>query len=113
MSEQITIDFSFGDTGCNCTGSTTTSDPVNQSLVKPPNDLAFSVPSFYMAEGDNTVQLPVTFKGWRIRVLRDNIPVDYTEQVAGDPYFTRDTVNNTLWFSIAATSNNKFVIQAY
>ena len=82
----------------------------------PPDDLYFRVPdtgSSYINNGGNIITLPATFLGWRVRLIRNNTPVDYGDQGLGDPYFTQDISTNTLGLSADAVTDEKFMVWAY
>lgn len=80
-----------------------------------PDDLYFVVPASggsYINNGGNVITLPSAFSGWKVRVVRNNSPLDYGNQ-NGDPYFTHDTTLNQLGLSVDAVTGEKFMIQAY
>lgn len=81
-----------------------------------PDDIYFVVPDSggeYVSDGGQIIKLPVSFVGWKIRVLRGNVPVDYNEQVPGDPYFEHNPAEQFLNIHPDAQSGDKFIIQAY
>jgi hypothetical protein len=81
-----------------------------------PDDLYFVVPAsggLYINDTENIISLPSSFNGWKVRVIRNNTPLDYGNQGLGDPYFTHDTATNTIGLSVDASTNEKFMIQAY
>jgi hypothetical protein len=93
------------------------SDSCNYSLGSIwPDDLYFVVPLIggsYINAGGNIIQLPEKFRKWKVRVVRNNVPQDYGQQVSGDPYWTRDYDTNTIGLSADAIDGEKFQIQAY
>lgn len=81
-----------------------------------PDDLYFVVPASagpYVNNGGQIIALPARFDGWKVRVVRNNLPLDMDEQVVGDPYFEHIMGNNTLNLSNDALTGDKFMIQAY
>lgn len=81
-----------------------------------PDDLYFVVPASgggYVDAGGQIITLPDAFSGWKVRVARNNIPVDNGEQVSGDPYFEQNLESNFLNIVPDATEGDKFMIQAY
>lgn len=81
-----------------------------------PDDLYFVVPASggpYINDTGNIISLPDIFKGWKVRVVRNNTPLDYGDQGLGDSYFTQDTSTNTIGLSADAATSEKFIIQAY
>lgn len=81
-----------------------------------PDDLWFKVPVSggpYINEGGQYISLPSQFEGWKVRVLRNNVPVDYEDQGEGDPYYTQDVNANTVYVSAVVVEGEKFSIQAY
>lgn len=67
----------------------------------------------YVNPGDNTIVLPIQFKNWRLRVYRNNVRLDYGQQISGDPYWIQDLVNNTIGLSSDAEEGDKFIIEGY
>lgn len=81
-----------------------------------PDDLYFRVPlsgSPYINDGGQVIALPASFLGWKVRVNRNNTPLDYNDQGTGSPYFTQDWNNNFITLSNDALEDDKFMIQAY
>lgn len=81
-----------------------------------PDDLYFKVPASggsYVNNGGNIISLPSTFSGWLVRVVRNNVPLDYGEITVGDSYFTQDIALNKIGLSMDAVTGEKFMIQAY
>jgi len=81
-----------------------------------PDDLYFVVPlsgGSYISDGGNIIALPAAFNGWKVRVVRNNQPMDYGQQVVGDPYYTQDISTNTVALSNDAAEGDKFQILAY
>jgi len=81
-----------------------------------PDDLYFVVPASggpYVNPGGQIITLPEEFQGWKLRVNRNNAPVDYLDQGTGDPYFEVDFDNNFINIHPDASEKDKFMIQAY
>jgi len=81
-----------------------------------PDDLYFVVPASggdYINDGGQIITLPSAFAGWKVRVNRNNTPLDYEDQGTSDPYFTQDTGNNFINLSSDAVTGEKFMIMAY
>jgi len=84
-----------------------------------PDDLYFVVPasgSPYINPGGQIITLPEAFGkggGWKVRVNRNNVPIDYEDQGTGDPYFTQNLTNNFINLSSDAVEGEKFLIMAY
>jgi hypothetical protein len=80
-----------------------------------PDDLYFVVPASggILNDGDAVFTLPTRFRNWKIRVVRNNIPNDFQQQVLGDPYFDVDITLNEVTIVPAASLGDKFMIQAY
>jgi len=79
-----------------------------------PDDLYFVVPASggpYINNGGQIITLPEAFKGWKVRVNRNNTPVDFEDQGTGDPYFERG--DNFISLSVDVVTSEKFMIQAY
>lgn len=80
-----------------------------------PDDLYFVVldtGGFVNPDG-SVFTLPARFQNWKIRLIRNNIPVDFEEQVVGDPYFTIDLSTRVVTIVPAASLQDKFMAQAY
>jgi hypothetical protein len=81
-----------------------------------PDDLYFVVPASggsYVNDGGQIIALPSRFDGWKLRVVRNNAPLDMDEQVVGDPYWEHVPASNSINLSNDATTGDKFMIQAY
>lgn len=81
-----------------------------------PDDLYFVVPSTggeYINAGGQIVSLPERFQDWKVRFVRNNVPVDFEEQVSGDPYFAHNLEGNFLNIVPDAVEGEKFMVQAY
>lgn len=80
-----------------------------------PDDLYFVVAASggYINPGGQVFTLPVAFEGWKIRINRNNIPLDFEEQVSGDPYFTNDTTTRVVTLSVDVSLGEKFCVMAY
>ncbi len=81
-----------------------------------PDDLEFVVPasgSPYVNNGGQIIALPARFDGWKLRVIRNNSPLDMDEQVVGDPYWEHVPASNSINLSNDAITGDKFMIQAY
>lgn len=81
-----------------------------------PDDLYIVVPvsgGQYINAGGQVITLPGKFKGWKIRVNKNSIPLDYENQGTGDPYFQHDPINNFINLSVDAVELDKFCIMAY
>lgn len=81
-----------------------------------PDDLYFLVPASggtYISAGGQIILLPATFQNWKVRVVKNNTPLDYGAQGLGDPYFTRNISSNTVILNVDAQYQDKFMIQAY
>lgn len=84
-----------------------------------PDDLYFTVPvsgSPYVNDGGQVIALPAKFGsggGWKVRVNRNNVPIDFEDQGTGDPFFTQNLDNNFLNISPDAKQGDKFAIMAY
>jgi hypothetical protein len=65
-------------------------------------------------DGQTVIDLPSDFAGKRIRIFRNNLLLDYTNLGGfSDSYFTYDSILNQVTLSVAASSEEKFVITAY
>lgn len=80
-----------------------------------PDDLYFTVSATggYINPGGQVFALPLTFKGWKIRLIRNNTPADYQEQIVGDPYWTIDYDTRVVTIVPDAALQEKFQVQAY
>lgn len=79
-----------------------------------PDDLYFVVPAAdgeYISDGGQIILLPSIFNGWKLRINRNNVPIDYLDQGTGDPYWNQS--GNTVILSQDVNTNEKFLIMAY
>jgi len=79
-----------------------------------PDDLYFVVPTSggeYIDAGGQIILLPARFNGWKLRVFRTNVLLDFEDQGQGDPYWTK--AGNTVVLSVDASELEKFAIFAY
>lgn len=92
------------------------SQPCDNTLASLwPNDLYFTVSAIggYINPGGQVFTLPLAFKNWKIRLIRNNTPADYQEQIVGDPYWTIDYATRIVTIVPDASLQEKFQIQAY
>lgn len=82
-------------------------------IVGPPDDIYTVVGGDLILIGDTEITLPEAFVNWKIRVFRNGIILDLDYQGLDDPYYTRDAIANTITLSVAASTDEKFVIMAY
>lgn len=81
-----------------------------------PDDLYFVVPlsgSPYINADGQIIALPLAFKGWKVRVVKNNIPLDYLDQGVGAPYFDQNLPANAINLSLDVEEEDKFMIWAY
>lgn len=79
-----------------------------------PDDLCFKVPasgSLYINAGGQVITLPEEFKGWKVRVVFNNVPLD--SENLGDPYFTQNVSNGFINLSFDTVEGDKIMIHAY
>lgn len=79
-----------------------------------PDDLYFVVSASggeYINPGGQVITLPARFSGWKLRVNRNNVPLDYLDQGTGDPYWGQ--AGNTVVLSADVLELEKFLIMAY
>lgn len=81
----------------------------------PPDDIYFVVAASggLINPGGQVFTLPSTFQDWKIRLVRNNIPTDFEEQISGDPYFTYDVSTRVVTIVPDASLQDKFMVQAY
>lgn len=80
-----------------------------------PDDLYFVVADVggFINPGGSIFTLPLRFKNWKIRLIRNNIPADFEQQIVGDPYFTIDLTTRVVTIIPTASLQDKFQVQAY
>ncbi len=79
-----------------------------------PDDLCFKVPasgSQYIDAGGQIITLPEEFKGWKARVVFNNVQLDSSN--LGDPYFTQNVSNGFITLSFDTVEGDKVMIHAY
>lgn len=86
-----------------------------------PDDLYFVIgrPGSLLDAGGQVFTLPSSFSGpnggsgWKIRINRNNTPLDYLDQGTGDSYFSYDTNTRVVTLSVDVSDLEKFMVQAY